>query len=72
MKVNRVTLSVQVKNHPTMDKSPVHGDDFTIVPEPRTFISICSKDTMNITISKCSISVFQNLAKVSSSCLFSV
>uniref|UniRef100_A0A3B3DS88 Vacuolar protein sorting 13 homolog C n=1 Tax=Oryzias melastigma TaxID=30732 RepID=A0A3B3DS88_ORYME len=46
-----------------MDKSPVHGDDFTIVPEPRTFISICSKDTMNITISKCSISVFQNLAK---------
>ncbi|KAF6721023.1 Vacuolar protein sorting-associated protein 13C [Oryzias melastigma] len=59
----RWNLEMEVKNHPTMDKSPVHGDDFTIVPEPRTFISICSKDTMNITISKCSISVFQNLAK---------
>lgn len=47
-----------------MDKSPVHGDDFLFLPEPQTVINVCSKDPMNITISKCSLGVFQNLAKV--------
>lgn len=63
----QVVLFVQVKNYAAIDKSPVHGDDFTFVPEPCMLINICSKDTMNITISKSSISVFQKLAKVSSS-----
>uniref|UniRef100_A0A1A8GA63 Vacuolar protein sorting 13 homolog C n=1 Tax=Nothobranchius korthausae TaxID=1143690 RepID=A0A1A8GA63_9TELE len=59
----RWNLELEVKNNPIMDKSPVHGDDFTMLPEARTVINICSKDTMNITISKCSLSVFENLAK---------
>uniref|UniRef100_A0A1A7Y025 Vacuolar protein sorting 13 homolog C n=1 Tax=Iconisemion striatum TaxID=60296 RepID=A0A1A7Y025_9TELE len=59
----RWNLELEVKNNPVMDKSPVHGDDFLMLPEARTVINICSKDTMNITISKCSLSVFQNLAK---------
>ena len=55
---------LQMKNNPIQDRSPVHGDDFVILPEPRMAISICSKDTMNITVSQCSLNVFQNLAKV--------
>ncbi|CAK6982133.1 vacuolar protein sorting-associated protein 13C isoform X1 [Scomber scombrus] len=56
-------LELEMKNNPVQDKSPVHGDDFVILPEPRTAINICSKDTMNITISQCSLNVFQNLTK---------
>ncbi|XP_023807842.1 vacuolar protein sorting-associated protein 13C isoform X3 [Oryzias latipes] len=59
----RWNLEMEVKNYAAIDKSPVHGDDFTFVPEPCMLINICSKDTMNITISKSSISVFQKLAK---------
>lgn len=40
------------------------GDDFIILPEPQTAVNISSKDTMNITISKCCLAVFSNLAKV--------
>lgn len=57
-------LFLQMKNNPIQDKSPVHGDDFVILPEPRTAISISSKDTMNVTVSQCSLNVFYNLAKV--------
>lgn len=53
-----------MKNNPVQDKSPVHGDDYVILPEPRTAINICSKNIMNVTISQSSLSVFQNLAKV--------
>uniref|UniRef100_A0A3B3YD34 Vacuolar protein sorting 13 homolog C n=1 Tax=Poecilia mexicana TaxID=48701 RepID=A0A3B3YD34_9TELE len=59
----RWNLELEIKNNPVMDKSPVHGDDFVFLPEPRTAISICSKDTLNITISKSSLSVFQKLAE---------
>ncbi|KAM6942753.1 intermembrane lipid transfer protein VPS13C [Xenentodon cancila] len=59
----RWNLELEVKNNPVMDKSPVHGDDFVLLPEPRTSINICSKDTMNITISQCSLNVFNNLSK---------
>ncbi|XP_035991633.1 vacuolar protein sorting-associated protein 13C isoform X3 [Fundulus heteroclitus] len=59
----RWNLELEVKNNPVMDKSPVHGDDFVLFPEPRTAINICSKDTLNITVSKCSLSVFQKLAE---------
>ncbi|XP_030582249.1 vacuolar protein sorting-associated protein 13C isoform X2 [Archocentrus centrarchus] len=59
----RWNLEIEMKNNPIQDKSPVHGDDFIFLPDPRTAISICSKDTMNITISKCCLNVFQNLAK---------
>ncbi|XP_058486199.1 intermembrane lipid transfer protein VPS13C isoform X3 [Solea solea] len=60
----RWNLELEMKNNPLQDKSPVHGDEFVILPEPRTLINICSKDTMNITVSQCSLSVFHNLAKV--------
>ncbi|XP_068584903.1 intermembrane lipid transfer protein VPS13C isoform X2 [Cebidichthys violaceus] len=59
----RWNLELEMKNNPIQDKSPVHGDDFVILPEPRTAINICSKDTMNITVSQCSLNVFYNLAK---------
>ncbi|KAJ7994515.1 hypothetical protein DPEC_G00250280 [Dallia pectoralis] len=59
----RWNLKLQMKTHPVQDKSPVPGDDFTVFPEARTAINICSKDTMNITISKCCLNVFNNLAK---------
>ncbi|CAJ1049975.1 vacuolar protein sorting-associated protein 13C isoform X3 [Xyrichtys novacula] len=59
----RWNLEVEMKNSPPQDKSPVHGDDFVILPEPRTALSICSKDTMNITISQCTLNVLQNLSK---------
>ncbi|KAL4641944.1 vacuolar protein sorting-associated protein 13C isoform X1 [Arapaima gigas] len=59
----RWNLKLELKNSPVQDKSPVPGDDFIMLPEPQTAISICSKDTMNITVSKCCLSVFTNLAK---------
>ncbi|XP_042371637.1 vacuolar protein sorting-associated protein 13C-like, partial [Plectropomus leopardus] len=59
----RWNLELEIKNNPVQDKSPVHGDDFVILPEPQTAISICSKDTMNITVSQCSLNVFNHLAK---------
>ncbi|KAM9366322.1 intermembrane lipid transfer protein VPS13C [Symphorus nematophorus] len=59
----RWNLELEMKNNPVQDKSPVHGDDFVILPEPRTAVNICSKDTMNITVSQCSLNVMQNLAK---------
>ncbi|XP_074521688.1 intermembrane lipid transfer protein VPS13C isoform X2 [Halichoeres trimaculatus] len=59
----RWNLEVEMKNSPLQDKSPVHGDDFVILPDPRTALSICSKDTMNITVSQCTLNVLQNLSK---------
>ncbi|KAM3866154.1 intermembrane lipid transfer protein VPS13C-like [Diretmus argenteus] len=59
----RWNLKLEMKNNPVQDKSPVPGDDFVVLPEPRTAINICSKDTMNITISPCSLNIFTNLAK---------
>uniref|UniRef100_A0A671MWF0 Vacuolar protein sorting-associated protein 13C-like n=1 Tax=Sinocyclocheilus anshuiensis TaxID=1608454 RepID=A0A671MWF0_9TELE len=59
----RWNLKLDMKNNPVRDKSPVPGDDFIMLPDPRTAITICSKDTMNITVSKCCLSVFNNLAK---------
>ncbi|XP_072235878.1 intermembrane lipid transfer protein VPS13C isoform X2 [Leuresthes tenuis] len=59
----RWNLELKIKNNPVMDKSPVHGDDYVLLPEPRSAISICSKDAMNVTLSKCSLNVFHNLAK---------
>ncbi|XP_074513317.1 intermembrane lipid transfer protein VPS13C isoform X9 [Sebastes fasciatus] len=59
----RWNLELEMKNSPVQDKSPVHGDDFVILREPRTAINICSKDTMNITVSQCSLNVFYNLSK---------
>ncbi|MEQ2217206.1 hypothetical protein XENOCAPTIV_029626 [Xenoophorus captivus] len=64
----RWNLELEIKKNPVMDKSPVHGDDFLFLPEPQSAISISSKDTLNITVSKCSLNVFQKLAEV----LFSV
>uniref|UniRef100_A0A8C5CSL6 Vacuolar protein sorting 13 homolog C n=1 Tax=Gadus morhua TaxID=8049 RepID=A0A8C5CSL6_GADMO len=59
----RWNLKLEMKNSPVQDKSPVPGDDFVVLPEPRTAINICSRDTLNITVSQCSLSVFSNLAK---------
>ncbi|XP_046898786.1 vacuolar protein sorting-associated protein 13C isoform X4 [Hypomesus transpacificus] len=59
----RWNLKLEMKNNPVQDKSPVPGDDFVLLPEPCTAITICSKDTMNITISKCCLSVLNNLAQ---------
>lgn len=53
-----------MKTNPIQDKSPVHGDEFIILPEPRTAISICSKDIINVTISQSALAVFHNLSKV--------
>ncbi|XP_005316696.2 intermembrane lipid transfer protein VPS13C isoform X3 [Ictidomys tridecemlineatus] len=54
-------LKVNVKKNPIQDKSLMPGDDF--IPEPQMAIHISSGDTMNITISKSCLSVFNNLAK---------
>lgn len=53
-----------MRTNPIQDKSPVHGDEFIILPEPRTAISICSKDIINVTISQSALTVFHNLSKV--------
>lgn len=54
-----------MKTNPVQERSLMPGDDFIVFPEPQTAVSISSKDTMNITISKCCLAVFSNLAKVS-------
>ncbi|XP_069574520.1 intermembrane lipid transfer protein VPS13C isoform X1 [Brachyistius frenatus] len=59
----RWNLELEMKTNPVQDKSPVHGDDFVVLPEPRTAVNIYSKDTMNITVSRSSLNVFHNLAK---------
>ncbi|XP_062947628.1 intermembrane lipid transfer protein VPS13C isoform X2 [Cynocephalus volans] len=54
-------LRIHVKKNPVQDKSLMPGDDF--IPEPQMAICIYSGDTMNITISKSCLNVFNNLAK---------
>ncbi|XP_024894514.1 vacuolar protein sorting-associated protein 13C [Pteropus alecto] len=56
-------LRLDVKKNPVQDKNLMPGDDFIFVPEPQTAVHISSADTMNITISKSCLSVFNNLAK---------
>uniref|UniRef100_A0A5F8H0V3 Vacuolar protein sorting 13 homolog C n=1 Tax=Monodelphis domestica TaxID=13616 RepID=A0A5F8H0V3_MONDO len=56
-------LKLELKNNPVQDKSLMPGDDFIFLPEPQTAIHISSRDTMNITISKCFLTVFNNLTK---------
>ncbi|KAM9409075.1 intermembrane lipid transfer protein VPS13C isoform 2-T2 [Pholidichthys leucotaenia] len=60
----RWNLELEMKSNPVHDKSPVHGDEFVLLPEPRTAVTICSKDTMNITVSRTCVDVFNNLTKV--------
>ncbi|XP_066557958.1 intermembrane lipid transfer protein VPS13C isoform X2 [Amia ocellicauda] len=59
----RWNLKLEMKTNPVQDKIPLPGDNFVVLPEPQTAINICSKDTMNITISKSCLNVFTNLAK---------
>uniref|UniRef100_A0A8C9AEJ4 Vacuolar protein sorting 13 homolog C n=1 Tax=Prolemur simus TaxID=1328070 RepID=A0A8C9AEJ4_PROSS len=54
-------LRLDVKKNPVQDKSLMPGDDF--IPDPQMAIGISSRDTMNITISKSCLNVFNNLAK---------
>ncbi|XP_032555500.1 vacuolar protein sorting-associated protein 13C isoform X1 [Chiroxiphia lanceolata] len=56
-------LKLEMKTNPVQERSLMPGDDFIVLPEPQTAINISSKDTMNITISKCCLAVFSNLAK---------
>uniref|UniRef100_A0A8C4LD24 Vacuolar protein sorting 13 homolog C n=1 Tax=Equus asinus asinus TaxID=83772 RepID=A0A8C4LD24_EQUAS len=56
-------LRLDVKKNPVQDKSLMPGDDFGFIPEPQTAVHISSGDTMNITISKSCLNVFNNLAK---------
>ncbi|EPY81741.1 hypothetical protein CB1_000715056 [Camelus ferus] len=56
-------MTLEVKNNPVQDKSLMPGDDFIVIPEPQTEVGISSGDTMNITVSKSSLTVFNNLAK---------
>ncbi|KAM5242082.1 intermembrane lipid transfer protein VPS13C isoform 2-T2 [Hipposideros larvatus] len=56
-------LRLDVKKNPVQDKSLMPGDDFIFLPEPQTAVHISSGDTMNITISKTCLNVFNNLAK---------
>ncbi|KAM8783626.1 intermembrane lipid transfer protein VPS13C isoform 3-T3 [Rhynchonycteris naso] len=56
-------LRLDVKKNPVQDKSLIPGDDITFIPEPQTAVHISSGDTMNITISKSCLNVFNNLAK---------
>ncbi|XP_074183747.1 intermembrane lipid transfer protein VPS13C [Rhinolophus sinicus] len=56
-------LRLDVKKNPVHDKSLIPGDDFIFLPEPQTAVHISSGDTMNITISKTCLNVFNNLAK---------
>ncbi|GAB1294389.1 Vacuolar protein sorting-associated protein 13C [Apodemus speciosus] len=55
------SLKLNVKKSPMQDKSLMPGDDF--IPEPQTAVHISSGATMNITISKSCLNVFNNLAK---------
>ncbi|XP_057578649.1 intermembrane lipid transfer protein VPS13C isoform X2 [Hippopotamus amphibius kiboko] len=56
-------LRLAVKKNPVQDKSLMPGDYFILLPEPQTEVDISSCDTMNITISKSCLNVFNNLAK---------
>ncbi|XP_045863296.1 vacuolar protein sorting-associated protein 13C isoform X1 [Meles meles] len=56
-------LRLDVKKNPVQDRSLMPGDDFIFLPEPQTAVHISSGDTMNITISKSCLNVFNNLAK---------
>ncbi|XP_075387538.1 intermembrane lipid transfer protein VPS13C isoform X2 [Tenrec ecaudatus] len=56
-------LRLDVKKSPVQDKNFMPGDDFVYLPDPQMAIYISSGDTMNITISKSSLNVFNNLAK---------
>ncbi|XP_045666399.1 vacuolar protein sorting-associated protein 13C isoform X2 [Ursus americanus] len=56
-------LRLDVKKNPVQDRSLMPGDDFIFLPEPQTAFHISSGDTMNITISKSCLNVFNNLAK---------
>uniref|UniRef100_A0A8C3JNE2 Vacuolar protein sorting 13 homolog C n=1 Tax=Calidris pygmaea TaxID=425635 RepID=A0A8C3JNE2_9CHAR len=57
------SLKMEMKTNPVQERSLMPGDDFIVLPEPQTAVNISSKDTMNITISKCCLAVFSNLAK---------
>ncbi|OXB82051.1 UNVERIFIED_CONTAM: hypothetical protein H355_004134 [Colinus virginianus] len=57
------SLKLEMKTNPVQERSLIPGDDFIVFPEPQTAVNISSKDTMNITISKCCLAVFSNLAK---------
>ncbi|XP_006275410.2 intermembrane lipid transfer protein VPS13C isoform X1 [Alligator mississippiensis] len=57
------SLKLEMKTNPVQERSLMPGDDFILLPEPQTAVNISSKDTMNITISKCCLAVFNNLAK---------
>ncbi|XP_068000131.1 intermembrane lipid transfer protein VPS13C isoform X2 [Melanerpes formicivorus] len=57
------SLKLEMKTNPVQERSLMPGDDFIVLPEPQTAVHISSKDTMNITISKCCLAVFTNLAK---------
>ncbi|XP_069621703.1 intermembrane lipid transfer protein VPS13C isoform X2 [Ranitomeya imitator] len=59
----RWNLKLEMKNNPVQEKGLLPGDDFIVVPEPQSAINITSKDTMNITVSKCTLGVFSNLSK---------
>ncbi|XP_072321339.1 intermembrane lipid transfer protein VPS13C isoform X2 [Eucyclogobius newberryi] len=59
----RWNLALEMKNNPVQDRSPIHGEDFVILPEPRMAVTICSKDTMNITVSQSCLQVLGNLGK---------
>ncbi|XP_064421924.1 intermembrane lipid transfer protein VPS13C isoform X2 [Latimeria chalumnae] len=60
----RWNLTLEMKTSSVQDRSPVlPGDDSILVPEPQTLINISSKDVMNITVSRCCLNVFLNLAK---------
>ncbi|XP_049761829.1 intermembrane lipid transfer protein VPS13C isoform X1 [Elephas maximus indicus] len=56
-------LRLDVKKNPIQDKSLMPGDDFIFLPEPQMAVHVSSGDTMNITISKSCLNVFNNLAK---------
>nr|XP_055175680.1 intermembrane lipid transfer protein VPS13C [Nyctereutes procyonoides] len=56
-------LRLDIKKNPVQDRSLMPGDDFIFLPEPQTAVHISSGDTMNITISKSCLNVFNNLAK---------
>ncbi|XP_053575277.1 LOW QUALITY PROTEIN: intermembrane lipid transfer protein VPS13C [Bombina bombina] len=57
------TLKLEIKNNPVQNRSLLPGDDFIMLPEPQSSINISSKDVMNITVSKSTLSVFSNLSK---------
>ncbi|XP_064373577.1 intermembrane lipid transfer protein VPS13C isoform X2 [Dromaius novaehollandiae] len=57
------SLKLEMKTNPVQERSLMPGDDFIVLPEPQTAVNISSMDTMNITISKSCLAVFDTLAK---------